>query len=150
MTLEMDLPHVYTEQGIPINVRAVAQVKVNGTDESIRRAAVSRPEEAPEAGRASVADPNQANRRRRITALAPGWRRRRLFAELLREGELDTLDEAVELAALSGSDSQVTWALGDILEEWTLSPDDLDRLPAAVPSSSARRRLAGRYERGNT
>ncbi len=41
MTLEMDLPHVYTEQGIPINVRAVAQVKVKGTTDSIRRAAGS-------------------------------------------------------------------------------------------------------------
>lgn len=41
MTLEMNLPHVYTEQGIPINVRAVAQVKVKGTTNSIRRAAGS-------------------------------------------------------------------------------------------------------------
>jgi len=41
MTLEMNLPHVYTEQGIPINVRAVAQVKVKGTTDSIRRAAGS-------------------------------------------------------------------------------------------------------------
>ena len=30
MTLEIDLPHVYTVQGIPINVKAVAQVKVQG------------------------------------------------------------------------------------------------------------------------
>jgi len=41
MTLEMNLPHVYTGQGIPINVRAVAQVKVKGTTDSIRRAAGS-------------------------------------------------------------------------------------------------------------
>ena len=41
MTLEMDLPHVYTEQGIPINVRAVAQVKVKGTTGAIQRAAGS-------------------------------------------------------------------------------------------------------------
>jgi len=41
MTLEMDLPHVYTEQGIPINVRAVAQVKVKGTPGAIQRAAGS-------------------------------------------------------------------------------------------------------------
>ncbi len=41
MTLEMNLPHVYTEQGIPINVKAVAQVKVRGTTDSIRRAAGS-------------------------------------------------------------------------------------------------------------
>jgi len=39
MTLEINLPHVYTEQGIPINVRAVAQVKVRATTESTRRAA---------------------------------------------------------------------------------------------------------------
>jgi len=31
MTLEINLPHVYTEQGIPINVRAVAQVKIRAT-----------------------------------------------------------------------------------------------------------------------
>ncbi len=31
MTLEINMPHVYTEQGIPINVRAVAQVKIRAT-----------------------------------------------------------------------------------------------------------------------
>ncbi len=41
MTLELNLPHVYTEQGIPINVKAVAQVKVKGTTGAIRRAAGS-------------------------------------------------------------------------------------------------------------
>ena len=39
MTLEIDLPHVYTIQGIPINVKAVAQVKVQGDVEHIRSAA---------------------------------------------------------------------------------------------------------------
>jgi flotillin len=39
MTLEINMPHVYTEQGIPINVRAVAQVKIRATAEYIRRAA---------------------------------------------------------------------------------------------------------------
>ena len=39
MTLEIDLRHVYTIQGIPINVRAVAQVKVQGSIDHIRRAA---------------------------------------------------------------------------------------------------------------
>lgn len=39
MTLEIDLPHVYTVQGIPINVKAVAQVKVQGGINHIRRAA---------------------------------------------------------------------------------------------------------------
>jgi len=39
MTLEVDLPHVYTVQGIPINVKAVAQVKVQGDIEHIRSAA---------------------------------------------------------------------------------------------------------------
>jgi flotillin len=39
MTLEINLPHVYTEQGIPINVRAVAQVKIRATVESIKQAA---------------------------------------------------------------------------------------------------------------
>ena len=39
MTLEIDLPHVYTVQGIPINVKAVAQVKVHGDIDHIRSAA---------------------------------------------------------------------------------------------------------------
>ena len=39
MTLEIDMPHVYTIQGIPINVKAVAQVKVQGDIDHIRRAA---------------------------------------------------------------------------------------------------------------
>ncbi len=39
MTLEIDLKHVYTIQGIPINVKAVAQVKVQGDIDHIRRAA---------------------------------------------------------------------------------------------------------------
>ena len=39
MTLDIDLRHVYTAQGIPINVKAVAQVKVQGDIEHIRRAA---------------------------------------------------------------------------------------------------------------
>ena len=39
MTLELDLRHVYTIQGIPINVKAVAQVKVQGDIDHIRRAA---------------------------------------------------------------------------------------------------------------
>jgi flotillin len=39
MTLEIDMPHVYTVQGIPINVKAVAQVKVQGDIEHIRSAA---------------------------------------------------------------------------------------------------------------
>ena len=41
MTLEINLPHVYTEQGIPINVKAVAQVKVRPTPEAINQAAGS-------------------------------------------------------------------------------------------------------------
>ena len=39
MTLDIDLEHVYTVQGIPINVRAVAQVKIRGDIDHIRRAA---------------------------------------------------------------------------------------------------------------
>ncbi len=39
MTLDIDLRHVYTIQGIPINVKAVAQVKVEGGIDNIRRAA---------------------------------------------------------------------------------------------------------------
>ncbi|UCF37720.1 MAG: hypothetical protein JSU96_02315 [Acidobacteriota bacterium] len=39
MTLDIDLHHVYTVQGIPINVRAVAQVKIRSETEHIRRAA---------------------------------------------------------------------------------------------------------------
>jgi flotillin len=39
MTLDIDLQHVYTVQGIPINVKAVAQVKVGGDIEHIRKAA---------------------------------------------------------------------------------------------------------------
>jgi flotillin len=39
MTLEIDLRHVYTVQGIPINVKAVAQVKVQGDVNHIRSAA---------------------------------------------------------------------------------------------------------------
>jgi flotillin len=39
MTLDIDLQHVYTSQGIPINVKAVAQVKVKGDVEHIRKAA---------------------------------------------------------------------------------------------------------------
>jgi len=39
MTLDIDLRHVYTAQGIPINVKAVAQVKVQGDIFHIQRAA---------------------------------------------------------------------------------------------------------------
>jgi len=39
MTLEIDLAHVYTVRGIPINVKAVAQVKVCGDVNHIRAAA---------------------------------------------------------------------------------------------------------------
>jgi len=39
MTLDIDLQHVYTSQGIPINVKAVAQVKIKGDTEHIRKAA---------------------------------------------------------------------------------------------------------------
>lgn len=39
MTLDIDLQHVYTVQGIPINVKAVAQVKVGGDPNHIRKAA---------------------------------------------------------------------------------------------------------------
>jgi flotillin len=38
-TLDIDLKHVYTAQGIPINVKAVAQVKIRGDMGNIRRAA---------------------------------------------------------------------------------------------------------------
>ncbi len=38
MTLDIDLHHVYTVQGIPINVKAVAQVKVKGDVDHIRKA----------------------------------------------------------------------------------------------------------------
>jgi len=41
MTLEINLPHVYTEQGIPINVKAVAQVKIHANPDAIQRAAES-------------------------------------------------------------------------------------------------------------
>jgi len=39
MTLDLDLQHVYTVQGIPINVKAVAQVKVKGDFAHITKAA---------------------------------------------------------------------------------------------------------------
>jgi flotillin len=39
MTLDIDLRHVYTVRGIPINVKAVAQVKVSGDVQHIRKAA---------------------------------------------------------------------------------------------------------------
>jgi len=39
MTLDIDLVHVYTVQGIPINVKAVAQVKVGGDMPHISKAA---------------------------------------------------------------------------------------------------------------
>lgn len=39
MTLDIDLRHVYTAQGIPINVKAVAQVKIKGETEQIIKAA---------------------------------------------------------------------------------------------------------------
>lgn len=39
MTLDIDLHHVYTVQGIPINVKAVAQVKIRSDVPNIRRAA---------------------------------------------------------------------------------------------------------------
>src|SRR6185436_20494622 len=39
MTLDIDLKHVYTMEGIPINVRAVAQVKIGSAIDRIRRAA---------------------------------------------------------------------------------------------------------------
>lgn len=39
MTLDIDLKHVYTARGIPINVKAVAQVKVGGDVQQIARAA---------------------------------------------------------------------------------------------------------------
>ena len=39
MTLDIDLRHVYTVQGIPINVKAVAQVKVRGDVDHVRKAA---------------------------------------------------------------------------------------------------------------
>jgi flotillin len=39
MTLDIDLRHVYTVRGIPINVKAVAQVKVSGDVQHIRSAA---------------------------------------------------------------------------------------------------------------
>ena len=38
MILDIDLQHVYTVQGIPINVRAVAQVKVKGDVDHVRKA----------------------------------------------------------------------------------------------------------------
>lgn len=39
MTLEVKTPEVYTEQGVPIMVDGVAQIKVQGTDLAIRNAA---------------------------------------------------------------------------------------------------------------
>ncbi len=38
-TLDIDLKRVYTVQGVPINVKAVAQVKIKGDIDHIRRAA---------------------------------------------------------------------------------------------------------------
>jgi len=39
MTLDIDLRHVYTMQGIPVNVKAVAQVKIRGEPAQILKAA---------------------------------------------------------------------------------------------------------------
>jgi flotillin len=54
MTLEIDLQHVYTSQGIPINVKAVAQVKVKGDVEHIRKAAEGFLGVAPEQVRSTI------------------------------------------------------------------------------------------------
>jgi flotillin len=54
MTLDIDLRHVYTVQGIPINVKAVAQVKVSGDIQHIRRAAEGFLGVPPEAVRSTI------------------------------------------------------------------------------------------------
>jgi len=54
MTLDIDLQHVYTNQGIPINVKAVAQVKVRGDVEHIRKAAEGFLGVPPEAVRSTI------------------------------------------------------------------------------------------------
>lgn len=54
MTLDIDLRHVYTVQGIPINVKAVAQVKVKGETSYIRKAAEGFLGMAPEEIRSTI------------------------------------------------------------------------------------------------
>lgn len=54
MTLDIDLRHVYTVQGIPINVKAVAQVKVKGETAYIRKAAEGFLGMAPEEIRSTI------------------------------------------------------------------------------------------------
>lgn len=89
----------------------------------------------------------RAERRRMMLAATAGWRRRRFLGEWIREGELESLDEALSLAALLESDAQHTWCLGDLVQHWPLEDDQLERVLAAAPSTSARTRLLTRYER---
>jgi len=89
----------------------------------------------------------RAERLRLVTASGTGWRRRRLLGELIRERELDGLDEALELAVLLESDVQRAWCLGDLVQHWPLDEGQVQEVLDAAPSASVRSRLQARYER---
>ena len=89
----------------------------------------------------------RAERRGLVTASGTAWRQRRFLGELIRERELESLDEALDLAALIESDVQRAWCLGDLVQHWPLDREQLERVLAAAPSVSVRGRLMRRHER---
>ena len=55
---------------------------------------------------------------------------------MIREGALEGLDEALELATLLESDVQRAWCLGDLVQHWQLDNEQLNRVLDAAPQQS--------------
>ncbi len=112
--------------------------------EPVKPARESGSEQARESDRHAEA---RDERRRLLTASGTGWRQRQLLSELIREGELGSLDEALDLAELLESDAQRVWCLGDLVQHWPLDGEQLTHVLDAAPSAVARTRLQNRHER---
>jgi flotillin len=95
MTLDIDLQHVYTVQGIPINVKAVAQVKVEGSMQAVSKAAEGFLGESPEDMQSTIKETVAGHLRGIIGTLSVEelYRDQRRFQDSVREEAHKDLQE---------------------------------------------------------
>ncbi|NKB87094.1 MAG: hypothetical protein GKS06_02585 [Acidobacteria bacterium] len=84
-----------------------------------------------------------AQLRAQVLGLQADWKRRRLIGALIRGREVE-LDAVLDLVELVESPSQRVWCLGDVIEQWPLTADQVEAVVAAAPNETTARRLRTR------
>jgi hypothetical protein len=87
---------------------------------------------------------SRSDREALVSRLGSGWAARRAVSAMIRLKTIADLDEALAIVRRLPTATQQSWCLGDILQHWHLDNADRERVLAAAPTTTAKRRLSHR------